>query len=122
MSSKHYKLGNLVVFVDRNRMSLDGKTEELMPLEPVADKWRAFGWNVVEVDGHIMEQLRARSRRSSAYRQRCTNVIIGNTVKGRGVSFMENVTSWHAGRITEEQLILAKTELLEAFNKKWGVE
>jgi transketolase len=122
MSSKHYKLGNLVVFVDRNRMSLDGKTEELMPLEPVADKWRAFGWNVVEVDGHSMEQLIDTVDALPPTDSDVPTVIIGNTVKGRGVSFMENVTSWHAGRITEEQLILAKTELLEAFNKKWGVD
>jgi transketolase len=122
MSSAHYKLGNLVVFVDRNHLSMDGSTEELMSLEPLADKWRAFGWNVLEIDGHDMEQLiGAIDGLQDAGRGQPT-VVIGHTVKGHGVSFMENTASWHTGRIDAFQLQKAKTELTEAFEKKWGAQ
>ena len=122
MSSRHFKLGNLIVFVDRNRMSLDGMTEDLMSLEPVADKWRAFGWNVMEVDGHDMGQLIDTVDALPPVESIVPTVVIGNTVKGHGISFMENKANWHNGLINQEQLAQAKAELQQAFDKKWGAK
>lgn len=122
MSSRHFKLGNLIVFVDRNHLSLDGETEELMALEPVADKWRAFGWNVMEVDGHNMEQLVDTVDVLPPPQSDIPTVVIGDTEKGHGISFMENNHIWHIGKINDEQLSQAKSELVESFNRKWGVE
>jgi transketolase len=120
MSSAHYKLGNLIVFVDRNNMSLDGNTEDLMSLEPVAGKWRAFGWNVIEVDGHDMAQLVDAIDALPQPGKGLPTVAIGDTVKGHGVSFMENNAAWHNGRLNAEQLSQAKAELRAEFEKKWG--
>jgi transketolase len=122
MSSRHFRLGNLVVFIDRNRLSLDGGTEDLMSLEPLADKWRAFGWNVIEVDGHSMEALVDTVDALPSADGGVPTVIIGNTVKGHGIGFMENNPSWHTGLINAEQLDGAKAELLAAFSKKWGAK
>ena len=94
MYAHQYKLGNLVVFVDRNGMSFDGPTEEYMALEPFADKWRAFGWNVIELNGHDHNALRSAltDTRNAGHKP---TVVIANTVKGKGVSFMENDILWH---------------------------
>ena len=122
MSARHYKLGNLIAFVDRNFLSFDGKTEEFMALEPFADKWRAFGWNVIEVDGHDMEQLVDAVDSLPPPESDTPTVIIGKTVKGHGISFMENSAGWHAGMINDELLAQAKNELKQAFLQKWGGE
>ncbi|GAB2043946.1 transketolase [Agathobaculum sp. TL06] len=121
MSSSKYKLDNLIAFVDRNRMSFDGCTEELMPLEPFADKWRAFGWNVIEVpDGNDMAQLLDAAASVQETAKGRPTVLICNTVKGKGVSFMENQKKWHTGVLSDEQLKQAKDELYSAYQKKWG--
>ena len=101
MYAHQYKLGNLVVFVDRNGMSFDGPTEEYMALEPFADKWRAFGWNTVTIDGHDMNAILDAIDALPAPDSDVPTVIIGKTVKGHGVSFMENNVSWHAGCVNE---------------------
>lgn len=122
MFSHHYKLGNLVVFVDRNGLSFDGPTEEFMSLNPFADKWKAFGWNVMEVNGNEMGELLDAIDNLPTPDSDIPTVIIGNTVKGYGISFMENNPSWHAGGLNAEDWKTAKSELTDAFEKKWGAE
>lgn len=104
MAAKHYKLGNLVAFVDRNMISLDGRTEELMSLEPYPDKWKAFGWNVRVIDGHSIEELVETIDNLPPVDSDLPTVVIANTVKGKGVPSMEDNVNWHAGSIDEEFL------------------
>lgn len=118
----HYKLGNLAVFVDRNGLSFDGPTEELMSLEPFGDKWRAFGWNVVEIDGHDMNAIVDAIDQLPPVDSDQPTVIIGHTVKGKGVSFMENNAAWHAGGLNSDDWKRAKSEVVEAYERKWGAE
>lgn len=122
MSAHQFKLGNLVVFVDRNGLSFDGPTEEYMALEPFADKWRDFGWNVVEIDGHDMEKILNAIDALPPVDSDVPTVVIGRTAKGHGVSFMENNPSWHAGSVNEEDWKKAKEELTQAYERKWGAE
>lgn len=113
MHAAHYKLGNLVAIVDRNGVQADGTTEELTGLGDLAEKYRAFGWNVVEINGHnITEIVKAFDGLADATSEKPT-VIIGKTVKGNGVSFMENNVNWHAGKIDEEQYLQALHEVTE---------
>lgn len=102
MTAAHYKLDNLVAFVDRNRNQIDGSTEQVMALEPLADKWKAFGWHVQEADGHDTEAI-WRAIREAKLAKGCPSVIIANTIKGRGISFMENDYKWHSGQVSEAQ-------------------
>lgn len=94
MCAAHYRLDNLVSIVDRNNLQIDGLTEEVMKLEPLADKWRAFGWNTVEIDGHSMNQILDALDEAERVKGRPT-VIIARTVKGKGVSYAENVVGYH---------------------------
>ena len=108
MSAAHYKLDNLVAIVDRNYLQIDGPTEEVMRLEPLADKWRAFGWNVREIDGHNMSEILASLDEAEKTKGRPT-VIIARTTKGKGVSYAEDVAGYHGispkdGRSGEESL------------------
>jgi transketolase len=110
MFAGHRGLGNLTVIVDRNRLQQGAGTEETNGLEPLGDKWRAFGWDVVEVDGHDVVALLAAFDDAAAPRgkPRC---IIANTIKGKGVRFMENQAGWHHGVPNAEQYAQALTEL-----------
>lgn len=110
MAGAHYKLDNLVGIIDRNRLQISGSTEDVMGLEPLEDKWAAFGWNVVSVDGNDIEQLLNSFRAAPEVAGRPT-LIMANTVKGKGVSFAENVPAWHHHVPTDEQLELALAEL-----------
>lgn len=94
MAINHYKLTNVITIVDRNRFMIDGCTEDIMALEPFADKWRAFGYEVIEIDGHDLEQLAGAFDRAWAAADRPV-LIFANTVKGKGVDFMENNVKWH---------------------------
>jgi transketolase len=108
MSAAHYKLGNLVAVVDRNRFSLDGPTEEIMALEPLDEKLKAFRWNVLEVDGHNMAELVSVFEELPSPKTDVPTIIIAHTNKGQGVSFMVNDPKWHYGAIDsdlEEQAI-----------------
>jgi transketolase len=114
MMASHYKLGNLIALVDRNGCSLSARTEddvEGMKLEPLADKWRAFGWNVMEIDGNNMEEIVNALDRIPDADTEIPTVIIGHTTKGCGVSFMEDVVSWHHGVLNDEQLARALDDL-----------
>lgn len=110
-------LGNLIVLLDRNRMSLDGFTEEIMPLDPVEDKWRAFGWNVVSIDGNDLAQvLDALDGLPPADSARPT-VVVAHTTKGKGVSYMENNPAYHHLGIDRDQLAQALAEVEAAYTK-----
>jgi transketolase len=89
-----YHLDNVIAFVDRNRLQTDGDSEKVMPLDPLPEKWRAFGWETCEIGGHDFQQIVAAVETAKRRRGKPT-MIIANTVKGKGVSFMENVASWH---------------------------
>lgn len=102
MSAAHYQLGNLTAIVDRNQFSLDGPTEEVMSLEPFKDKWKAFGWNVVEMDGHNFEEMIDTFKGLPPISSSSPTVIIAKTVKGKGVSFMEAQAKWHYGGLDDE--------------------
>jgi transketolase len=98
MAAAHFKLTNLTAFVDRNKLMIDGTTAEVMNIEPFADKWKAFGWIVREIDGHSFQEL-ADAIDYSQGEQGAPVLILANTVKGKGVDFMENEVKWHYGSI-----------------------
>jgi transketolase len=110
MAASHYKLGNLTAFVDRNRIQNDRFTSEVMELEPLAAKWRAFGWRVLEIDGHDFGQILDSIVKAQRTRGRPT-VIIARTVKGKGVSFMENNPDFHGRAPNQEEYDQAMREL-----------
>ncbi|NLL62207.1 MAG: transketolase [Candidatus Atribacteria bacterium] len=94
MSAAHYRLDNLIAIVDRNRLQIDGPTEEVMKLENLSDKWQSFGWQVLEVDGHSMAEILSTLKKASEIKGKPI-VIIAHTIKGKGVSFAENVVGYH---------------------------
>lgn len=112
MLASHYKLDNVTVFVDRNNLQIMGETEDVMSIEPLADKWSAFGWNVIVIDGHDYAAIIKACEDAKRCRGKPT-VIIANTVKGRGVSFMENNADFHGKCCNPEQREKAMCELEE---------
>lgn len=112
MMAPHVKLDNLCAIVDRNMLQIDGCTEDVVCLEPFADKWKAFNWNVIEVDGHSYEELLAAYARVGEL-EGVPTLIIANTVKGKGVSFMENVAGFHGKAPNDEEMKQAMAELKE---------
>ena len=113
MSAAHFKLGNLVAIVDRNQVSVDGPTAEVMDPEPVVDKWTAFGWRVQEVDGHDLDTLIDRFAALPDPGSAQPTVLIAHTVAGRPVSFMEHRFEWHLGYLAPEDQARALAELDE---------
>jgi transketolase len=103
LAAAKYELDKLTVVIDRNRFSMDGPTEEILPLDPLADKWRAFGWAVEEVDGHDIDALTAIFRLLPFSPGR-PSLVIADTVKGKGVSFMEGKADWHSKAMTASEL------------------
>lgn len=114
MFANKYKLSHLIAFTDRNRLQTDGDTEDVMPLDPLPEKWRAFGWNSWEIDGHDYPQIFAAIARAKADHSGQPTMIIANTTKGKGVSFMEGAASWHSGPPSDAQLASALEELSHA--------
>ena len=112
MAGAHYQLDNLTVIVDRNRLQQGAGTEETMRLEPLADKWRAFGWSVTELDGHDYGQLLDTFARVP-FEQSTPNCIIAHTHKGQGISFMQDKVAWHHKVPNAEELAMALAELEE---------
>ena len=110
MAASHYKLDNLVAILDRNELQIDGSTECIMGLEPLPEKWKAFGWNTIVIDGHNMQQILNSLDLASNVKGKPT-MIIAKTTKGKGVSFMENKLEYHGQALTEEELALALEEL-----------
>ena len=110
MAAPNLKLDNLTVILDRNMYQNDGATESIMPLEPLADKWRAFKWNVVEIDGHDFDQIDAGFRAADAFDQGPT-LLLAHTVKGKGCSYMLDQPALHYTPPTPEQYASALREL-----------
>lgn len=110
MAAPNLKLDNLTVILDRNKYQNDGRTEDIMPLEPLADKWRAFNWNVVEIDGHDLDQIDAAFATADACKGRPT-LIYANTIKGKGCSYMLDQPQLHYTPPTKEQYESALEEL-----------
>lgn len=104
------KLSNLTSFVDRNNIQIDGHTEDVMPLEPLADKYKSFGWHVLDIDGHNIEEIIDAVGHARAVYEKPT-VIICHTIPGKGVSFMENLPEWHGKPPDKEQARKALHEL-----------
>ena len=110
MSSAHYGLDNLVAIVDHNGLQIDGRNDDVMKVSPVGAKFAGFGWNVIEIDGHDMDQIKdafAKARRCKGK----PTVIVAETVKGKGVSFMEDQAGWHGKAPNDEQTQQALEEL-----------
>ncbi len=121
MSACQFKLGNLVGVVDKNRLSFDGKTTEIMNIDPLGERLRNFGWNVLEIDGHDIGEIIGAFEVLPPVQSDIPTMIIANTVKGKGVSFMENEPSWHAGLLDDDTYKKVVDELDAAFAAKWGV-
>ncbi len=102
MSAAHFKLGNLVGIVDRNKLSLDGRVEDIMALDPLDEKFKSFGWNVLEVNGHDMAELLNVFEELPPPDSDVPTIIIANTDKGYGISFMRNEAKWHYGAIDSD--------------------
>lgn len=117
-----YKLGNLVVIVDYNKLEADGRLDEITGLGDIADKYCSYGWNVREFDGHDMIAIKAEFDNLPPANSDVPTVFVCHTVKGKGVDFMENQQRWHAGKINDEQLMTALSTLEKAFIAKWGNE
>ena len=112
LAGKH-KLNNLIAVIDRNNIQIDGYTEHIMPLEPLADKWRAFNWHVIEVGGHDFKTLNEAVEEAQKIFEKPT-VIIAHTIPGKGVSFMERDYKWHGKPPTKEEGEMALKELQNA--------
>lgn len=112
MAAAHYKLDNVTAILDNNGLQIDGPTEQVMSTSPLSDKWKAFGWHVIEVDGHDIESLLAAFEEAKATQGKPT-LLLAKTVKGKGVSFMENQVGWHGNAPSAEQGEQALSELRE---------
>ncbi len=110
MTAAHFRLDDVCAIVDDNGVQLDGLTRDIMQVEPIGDKFRAFGWHVIEVDGHDLAALRAAFDEAAATKGRPT-VLVAKTVKGKGVSFMEGQPAWHGKAPNDEELAAALAEL-----------
>lgn len=111
------KLRNIIAIVDRNNIQIDGYTEDIMPLEPLADKWRAFNWHVQEIDGHNFQDIIAAVGEAQAVFDR-PSVIIAHTIPGKGVKMFENDYKWHGTPPNKEQGEMALKELEALINQK----
>lgn len=112
MSASHYKLDNLCVIVDNNNLQIDGTIEEVMSSYPIDSKFESFGFNVINVDGHNIQELIDAFNKAKTVKGKPT-AIIAKTIKGKGVSFMENQVGWHGKAPNEEQYNIAMKELEE---------
>ena len=110
MAAAHYKLDNLTVIIDNNGLQIDGETKDVMPTEPLDKKFEAFGWHVIKCDGHDFDQIEAAYKEAEQTKGQPT-MILAKTIKGKGVSFMENNAGWHGKAPNDEQWAQAKAEL-----------
>lgn len=120
MNAVHYKLGNLVCILDFNKLEADGSLEEVTALGNIAEKYRAFGWNVIEIDGNDIGEIKDAFDNLPSADSEVPTIIVCHTIKGKGIDFMENQVRWHAGKISEEQLNDAVSKLEKAFEDKWS--
>jgi len=117
MATSNFKATNLITIVDRNKMMIDGKTEEVMQLEPFADKWKAFGFDTIEVDGHNFSDLSNAIEYALNAKDKPI-CIIANTVKGEGISYMAGNYKWHYGAVDEEKFNTGNKDLDEYYKNR----
>jgi len=110
MAAAHYQLDNLTAILDHNGLQIDGKNDDVMSIQPIAQKWESFGWNVLEIDGHHFGEIIEALEQAEKTKGRPT-MIIAKTVKGKGVSFMENNPDWHGKAPNNEEAQIALREL-----------
>ena len=110
MFAAHYKLDNLCAFVDFNGLQIDGDITKVMNPTPIDEKFRAFGWNVICIDGHDFEEIDSAVKQAKQNKGAPT-VIVATTIKGKGVSYMENNAGWHGNAPNDEQYTIAVNEL-----------
>jgi len=110
MAASHYKCDNLCAMLDYNGFQIDGRTKDIMNLEPLVSKWQAFGWHAIEIDGHNIKEILSAFDEAKTIKGRPT-IIIARTIKGKGVSFMENVVDFHGRAPTKEEAERALKEL-----------
>lgn len=110
MTSAHYKIDSLCVILDNNNLQIDGNCDEIMGIEPLDKKWEAFGWNVIKIDGHDYESINRGLQEAKACKGKPT-ILIANTIKGKGVSFMENVCGFHGVAPNADETVKALAEL-----------
>lgn len=110
MAGSHYKLDNLVAIIDRNRLQISDCTENVMSLEPIKERWESFGWDVIEMDGNDMETV-TKTFDNIDYTNGKPHLLVSKTVKGKGISFMENGLKWHHGVPNEEEYKQAVSEI-----------
>jgi len=113
LSANKYKLDNLVCILDYNKAQIDGYVSDVMPLEPIADKWRSFGWHVISINGHDFDQIIDAFNEARTIKGKPT-FILADTIKGKGVSFMENMVDWHGVAPNAEQAEQAINELINS--------
>ncbi len=116
MSAAHYKLNNLTAVVDRNCVQIDGKTSDVMELEPLADKWKSFGWNVIRCNGHDHTELIKAFKDAKSFKDK-PSVIIAKTIMGKGVKEIEDDYKWHGKAPTKEEAERFIKEII----KKWNI-
>ena len=110
MAAHKYQLDNLVGIIDRNHLQISGNTEDVMPIDSIRERWSAFGWDVVTMNGDSMEEI-LKTFHAIDYTNKKPHLIISETTKGKGVSFMEGIAKWHHGVLNEEQCIAAVAEI-----------
>ncbi|MDP0489201.1 MAG: transketolase, partial [Fusobacterium sp. JB020] len=110
MTAAHYGLDNICAFVDTNNLQIDGNVDKVMGVEPLTDKWKSFGWHVIEINGHDFDEIISALDEAKTVKNKPT-VVIARTTKGKGVSFMENVCGFHGKAPTQEQAVQALEEL-----------
>lgn len=110
MCASHYKVTNLITILDYNKVQLMGPVSEIMEISPVKDKWLSFGWNVIEINGHDIQEIINSIEEAKNYKEKPT-IIIANTIKGKGISFMEGKCEWHGKAPCPEELEIALKEI-----------
>ena len=110
MAAGKYRLDNLVAIIDRNHLQISGNTEDVMPIDSIRERWSAFGWDVVSMNGDDMDSI-VNTFHAIDYTNHKPHLLISETTKGRGVSFMEGIAKWHHGVLNEEQCIAAVAEI-----------
>ena len=116
MAGNRYHLDNLVAIIDRNHLQISGNTEDVMPIDSIKERWSAFGWDVISMNGDSMEDI-VKTFDAIDYTNKKPHLLISNTTKGKGVSFMEGIAKWHHGVLNEEQCKAAVAEISERIKK-----
>jgi transketolase len=116
MTSAHYHLNNICVIVDRNRFQSQGEVSRMMRVDPLVEKWKSFGWKALEIDGHALDQICAALDMVNG-QNNDPFVIIADTVKGKGVSFMENTYKYHNLQISKQEYLKARSEIVESIKR-----